>query len=55
MNKGRIVRIDSNNWTGFDLVNFSESDEFSPIIYIWRFRSRQKTHESNQTRSGLRF
>jgi hypothetical protein len=31
---GRIIRIDNNNLTRFDLVNFSESVEFSPVIYI---------------------
>jgi hypothetical protein len=45
--KGRIIRIDNNNWTGFDLANFSESDAFSPVIYIRKFKSRQETHGPN--------
>lgn len=27
-------KINNNIWTGFNLVNTSESDEFSPAIYI---------------------
>lgn len=49
----RIIKIDNNNLTGFDLVNFSESIEFSPLIYIWKFRSRRETHEPNYKDFGF--
>jgi hypothetical protein len=32
-------KIDNNIWTGFNLVNTSELDEFSPVIYIQNFGS----------------
>jgi hypothetical protein len=34
---------DNNNWTGFDLMNTSELDEFSPVIYIRSFGSERET------------
>jgi hypothetical protein len=44
-------KIDNNIWTGFNLMNTSELDEFSLVIYIRSFGSGQETHGPNQTRS----
>jgi hypothetical protein len=44
-------KIDNNIWTGFNLMNTLESDEFSSVIYIRSFGSGRETHGPNQTRS----
>jgi hypothetical protein len=46
-------KIDNNIWTGFNLVNTSESDEFSPVIYIWKFRSGRDTTNQNDVNNGI--
>jgi hypothetical protein len=41
-------KIANNIWTGFNLVNTSESDKFSPVIYIQSFGSGRDTIRINQ-------
>jgi hypothetical protein len=47
--KGRIIRIDNNNWSGFDLANFSESDAFYPL-FISGNSDRDEKHTDRTTR-----
>jgi hypothetical protein len=46
-------KIDNNIWTRFNLVNTSELDEFSPIIYIWKFRSGRDTTNQNDVNNSI--
>jgi hypothetical protein len=51
---GRIIRIDNNNLTGFDLVNNLKSDEFVPDNSLLRFKSRRETNGPNQYSFGFK-
>jgi hypothetical protein len=44
-------KIDKNIWTEFNLVNISELDEFSPVIYIRNLDLGEI--QSEQTRTML--